>query len=76
MTETTRFKFHTSLYTMEALTEAAAEFGQRARWTAPAMEGDYLTIACSEPDPETADTLADEFANFVLFHTISGRKQW
>lgn len=64
-----RLEFSADIYSPVAVERAVAVFGDLAKFTVD--HGDSMvSVAWSEPDPDVADVLADELANYALNETI------
>jgi hypothetical protein len=61
--------FARSLYSPEAVRAAAEAFAELAKIEVTVAE-DEIQLAVSEPDPDVADVLEDELANFALAETV------
>ncbi len=61
--------FARSLYSPEAVRAAAEAFSQLAKLEVTVSD-DEIRLAVSEPDPDVADVLEDELANFALAETV------
>jgi hypothetical protein len=61
-------KLHRALYAADAITEAAATFGEFATFSVHA-EGDHYIVALSEIDHEVEGDVVAEFCNFALANT-------
>jgi len=64
-----RLSFARSLYLPEAV-EAAAEAHRDLAKFQLKVENDEIELTIDEPDPDVADVLADEVANYVLAETV------
>jgi hypothetical protein len=61
-------KLHRALYAAEAITEAAATFGDFASFSVHA-EGDHYIVELSDIDREVEGDVVAEFCNFALANT-------
>lgn len=61
------------LYTKAAVTATVEAFAGLARIQVTADDR-YHVVELLEPDPDVAETIDKEFANFALAETIEGRR--
>jgi hypothetical protein len=66
--------FARDLYSAEAVDEAVKAYAGLAQFAVSQVESD-LVVQVSEPDPDVADVLADEFCNHVLNETVRLRQK-
>jgi len=66
--------FSRDLYAAEAVDEAVRAYAGLARFAVSQGGADVL-VEVSEPDPEVADVLLDEFCNHVLNETVRLRQK-
>ena len=64
-----RVVFSRALYLPEAVRAAAQAYGELATFAVDVSDDD-VTVDISEPDPEVASVLVDEFCNHVLHETV------
>jgi hypothetical protein len=64
-----RISFTRSLYLPEAV-EAAAEAHRDLAKIQVNLGNDEIELVIDEPDPDVADVLCDEVANYVLAETV------
>lgn len=63
-------RFHRSIYEPEAIAEAVRAFGDLATITVQENDADTLVVI-ERPDPEVADMICDELANYALVEAIT-----
>ena len=68
-----RLLFSRSLYAVEAVEASAAAFGHLAKLEVRRHENE-TELVVSEPDPEVAEVILDEIANYALHATITQRR--
>jgi hypothetical protein len=64
-----RLVFSRALYLPEAVRAAVDAYGELATFAVDVRDDD-VAVDISEPDPEVASVLVDEFSNHVLHETI------
>ena len=68
-------KFHRKIYRKKAISAAAQAYGELATVKIE-NKGDYFLVKLTDVDKDVRDFVMDDFANHVLFETITGRQQW
>jgi hypothetical protein len=68
-----RVLFSRSFYELAGVQAAVEAYAQLARFEI-AEHNDDISVTVSEPDPELADTLVDEFCNHALHESIVRRR--
>lgn len=73
MADTRVVRLHRRLYTRAAIDAAVAAFAHLCD-ASVRVEGDYRVVELRNVDPDVADVIDGEFANFVLAETIERRR--
>lgn len=68
----TTLRLDRKLYTKSAVNATVEAFSELARITLT-TDDRYHVIEMADPDPEVADVIDKEFANFALAETVEGR---
>ena len=66
-------RFGRSLYAPDAVRAAAEAFRHLGKIEVTCRESE-TELVLTDPDPELADVLLDEIANYALARTIAGRR--
>jgi len=64
-----RLDFSADIYSPVAIERAVAVYGELAKFTVTHGES-VISVTYTDPDPDVADVLADELANYALNETI------
>jgi len=66
-------EFHKKIYTKAAIEAAAKAYAKLAKVKIK-TQGNYFHVTLHDVDQDVLDFVMDDFANHVLFETISGRQ--